>query len=424
MKKKSWVKALLAVFTVSLAAGLTACGNSGSSTKSSGPVKITFWHGMNGPYAKALNSIIKDYNKSQSKYKVVGTAQGDYTALQQKIMAGAKSHKLPTISQTTYTTVPDYVKNGFVEPFDNYIKKSDLSDIYPAFLSSSKYQGKYYSMPFSKSVRIMYYNPTLLKKYNLSVPTSWEEVQKDAAKVKADGLYGISFDKSFDMELEGLAKQNGNKLVSTDLTPNLNSKKTLEATHFIWDMVQNKEAKTAGEDIYGDRTFTSSKALFYVGSSAGISSMKQYAPKGFTWETMALPTYKGKKATELAGNDIVMFKDASAAEKKGGADFIKFLLSKKETIKWSEKTGYVPLTKSAVKDSGYQAFLDKNPADKAAVNSLDFGFQSTAFIGFSEYRTNLLSAVDAMLTKHETPEKAMGTLQTQTKKIIKDNNDK
>lgn len=119
-----------------------------------------------------------------------------------------------------------------------------------------------------------------------------------------------------------------------------------------------------------------------------------------------------------------MFKDASAAEKKGGADFIKFLLSKKETIKWSEKTGYVPLTKSAVKDSGYQAFLDKNPADKAAVNSLDFGFQSTAFIGFSEYRTNLLSAVDAMLTKHETPEKAMGTLQTQTKKVIKDNNDK
>ncbi|TOD02079.1 hypothetical protein, partial [Vibrio parahaemolyticus] len=85
---------------------------------------------------------------SQKQYKVVGTAQGNYTALQQKIMAAAKSRNLPTIAQTTYTTVPDYVKNGFISPLDQYMLKgddkmssSDLKDIYPAFLSSSKYQG-------------------------------------------------------------------------------------------------------------------------------------------------------------------------------------------------------------------------------------------------------------------------------------------
>ncbi|MCI1918468.1 MAG: ABC transporter substrate-binding protein, partial [Lactobacillus sp.] len=107
MKKSVWGKSLLGAAAVVLGLGLAACGNSSSdkSSDSGKKVTITFWHGMNGPYQKALNGIISDFNKSQDKYVVKGTAQGNYTALQQKIMAAAKSKKLPTIAQTTYTTV-------------------------------------------------------------------------------------------------------------------------------------------------------------------------------------------------------------------------------------------------------------------------------------------------------------------------------
>ncbi|MDT8950007.1 ABC transporter substrate-binding protein [Lacticaseibacillus paracasei] len=436
MKKQTWVKALLAMFTVVLVAVLTACGSNSSSKSSSSTksdsgkrVTITFWHGMNGPYQKALDQIINDFNKSQKQYKVVGTAQGNYTALQQKIMAAAKSRNLPTIAQTTYTTVPDYVKNGFISPLDQYMLKgddkmssSDLKDIYPAFLSSSKYQGKYYSVPFSKSTRILFYNEALMKKYNIAKPTSWEDIKKDADKLKADGIAAIGFDKSFDMEFEGLARQAGNPLVSADpLKANLDSKKTLTAANFIMDMVNSGEAKTAGEDIYGDKNFTAGKTLFYAGSSAGITNMKQNAPKDFKWGTMPLPSYKGKKATELAGNDIVLFKSASSDKQKGAWVFMKYLLSEKETSKWAQLTGYVPLRKSAVKSADFKKYLSANPTSQAAVDSLGFGFQSTAFIGFSEYRNDLLNAVDAMLTKHEKPDQALKTLQGQTETIIKTN---
>ncbi|WP_179394755.1 ABC transporter substrate-binding protein [Lacticaseibacillus absianus] len=434
MKKTVWGKSLLGVAALAMGLALAGCSSNSADKKSGSDSKvtITFWHGMNGPYAKALNTIIKDFNDSEDKYVVKGTAQGDYTALQQKIMAGAKSKSLPTIAQTTYTTVPDYVKNGFITPLDPYmidgsdkLSASDLKDIYPAFISSSKYQGKYYSIPFSKSTRIMYYNKTLMDKLGVKMPTSWEDIAKMAPSLKAKGVMAVGFDKSFDMELEGLARQNGNALVATkgkSFKANLDSKKTLEATHFIWDMIQNGEAKTAGEDIYGDKAFTSGKTLFYVGSSAGVSHMKTGAPKDLDWGTMPLPTYKGESATELAGNDIVMFKSASTDQQKGAWAFMKFLMSKKETIKWAEATGYVPLRKSAVEDAGFQAFLKKDPTAVASVDSLAAGFQSTAFIGFTEYRNNLLSAVDAMLTKKETPEKAMGDLQTKTEQIIKDNN--
>ncbi|KRO16596.1 ABC transporter substrate-binding protein [Lacticaseibacillus saniviri] len=436
MKKNTWVKALLGLFTVMLVTLLAACGSNNASSGNDGASKsgktttITFWHGMNGPYQTAINEIISDFNKSQSKYKVVGTAQGNYTALQQKIMAAAKSKSLPVIAQTTYTTVPDYSKQGFIESLDNYALKgsdkltdADLKDIYPTFLTSSKYDGQYYSVPFSKSTRILYYNSDLMKKYNIKMPTSWEDIQKDGEKLKSKGVAAIGFDKSIDMELEGLARQAGNSLVAPKtLKANLDSKKTLEATTFLMDMINKGTAKTAGEDIYGDKNFTSGKTLFYVGSSAGVSHMKQGAPKDLNWGTAPLPTYKGKKATEIAGNDIVMFKSATADQKKAAWAFMKYLMSKPVTAKWAEKTGYLPLRKSALEDQSFQDYLKKDPTAKASVDSLDFGFQSTAFVGYSEYRNDLLETVDAMLTKHEAPAKAMGSLQDQTEKIIKENN--
>lgn len=194
----------------------------------------------------------------------------------------------------------------------------------------------------------------------------------------------------------------------------------MQVTNMIFNMLQDGEAKTAGEDIYGDKNFTSGKTLFYIGSSAGVSSMQEDAPKGFEWNTTPVPSYKGKKATELAGNDLVMFKSASTDQRKGAWAFMKFLTSKKETIKWAEQTGYVPLRKSAVKDAGFQSYLQKHEVNKAAVDSLDSGFQSTAFKGFTEYRNDLLDAVDSMTTKHTKPVDAMGTLQKKTEAILKD----
>ncbi|KRK72543.1 ABC-type sugar transport system, periplasmic component [Lacticaseibacillus nasuensis JCM 17158] len=429
LMNKHWGKSLLAIGAAAvMAITLAACGSS-SKSGANQKVQITFWHGMNGVYNKALQGIITDFNKSQDKYVVKGTAQGNYTALQQKIMAAAKSKKLPTIAQTTYTTVPDYVNQGFITPLDPYMLKgsdkltsADKSDIYSTFLTSSKYDGKYYSMPFSKSVRIMFYNKDLMQKLGVkTIPTSWEDMAKLGKQLKSKGVAVVGFDQSFDMELDGLIHQAGTSIVTKNLKVNADSKKVLTATHVIWDMIHNGEAKTAGSDFYGDRNFTSGKTLFYIGSSAGVSSMKANAPKSLNWATTPLPSYLGQKGTELAGNDIVMFKSASTEQQKGAWAFMKFLTSKKETTKWAEKTGYVPLRKSAVTSSSYQAYLKQDPTAKAAVDSLDFGFQAIAFKGFTEYRTDVLNAVDAMLTKKQTPEKAMGDLQTSVEKIIQEN---
>ena len=157
MKKTSFWRLL--GFMGAILVLLTACGKQSSAAKSSSsstPVKITYWHRMTGSYDKALNKLITKFNQSQKKYKVVATSQGSYNALQQKIMAAGKSKTLPTMAQSPYTNIGDYVKNQLLLPFDsemlngsNKLSSSQRKDIYPSFLAAGKYNGKYYGLPFS-----------------------------------------------------------------------------------------------------------------------------------------------------------------------------------------------------------------------------------------------------------------------------------
>jgi len=42
------------------------------------PITINWWHAMRGARGKVADNMIKAFNDSQSKYKVVGTYKGAY----------------------------------------------------------------------------------------------------------------------------------------------------------------------------------------------------------------------------------------------------------------------------------------------------------------------------------------------------------
>ncbi|MFD1464367.1 extracellular solute-binding protein, partial [Paenibacillus farraposensis] len=207
------------------------CGKSATTTntkKAAEPVKITYWHRMTGSYKTALDHLIKQFNDSQKQYKVVGVSQGSYDALQQKIMAAAKSKTLPTLSQTPYTNIGDYVKNDFLIPFvdqmlngDNKLSAAQLADIYPSFLESGKYQGKYYGLPFSVSTSILFYNKDLMTKYNVQLPKTWDDVATAGKILKPQKLTAMALDNSYDVTLESMAQQAGHQLITKDLKANL-----------------------------------------------------------------------------------------------------------------------------------------------------------------------------------------------------------
>lgn len=271
-------------------------------------------------------------------------------------------------------------------------------------------------------MRVMYVNNDILKKYNLTVPTTWEQMAQDGKVLKAHGIYAYGFDASFQSEWEGMVHATGVNPVTADGQVNVNDPKAIAAANVVLDMIKDGTAKSAGSDVYWTKNFVNGKSAFYIGSSAGLSITAMQAPKSLDWTTAQVPAYQGNNGTEVAGNDLVLFKGATKEQKDGAHAFMKYLLQPANTTTWAKMTGYVPVDASAIKSNAYQAYLKANPRAMAAVDALPNSFAQTGFVGFNQYYTHAGQAFNNMLTNHTSAKDALDNLAKRTKQIISSNN--
>lgn len=424
---------MMVALTGLLAVTLAACGNGGdkqaSKTKTTETKEqttdIVFWHAMTGDLEKSLQTLTDEFNQDQKKYVVKLQSQGDYNTLQQKIMASAASGNLPAMAQTTYTSVPDMVNSKLVTPLDEFIKgkdglsSEDLKDIYPGFLESSKFDNKYYSMPFSKSTRVLFYNKDILDKYHLEIPKTWEDVEKMGEVLKADNIYAMGFENDLSLEFETLARQFGADFIDTkNKTTDIGQSDAIKGMDVINGLLEKGYARTAGEDKYFSGPFVQGQSALYIGSSAGISFVKSTAPETLHWGTAELPTENNKKLTQFAGNDLVAFNSATQEQKAGAFAFMKFLMSDKTTAEWAMKSGYLPLRKSALELPEYKAYLAEHPELEAVNKELDYGYSTSTFVGYGKFRTQLLSSLDEIVSKKASVAETLKGLQKQTEEIL------
>ncbi|MCI1553098.1 MAG: extracellular solute-binding protein [Levilactobacillus sp.] len=407
---KKFSRYLLLMATLSLLGVLGACGRQTATPTPAKRTTVTFWHGMTGTSQQTLNAMIRDFNHSQTQYRVVASGQGNFANVQQKITAAAKSQTLPTLAQTTYTNVPDYLHGKFIVPLNGYISKRTLNRIDPTLRQVSQYQGKTYAMPFSKSIGLLFYNQDLLRQLHLTVPRTWHDLVRDAAKAHAHGYTGLALDQTFRPQWSALACQAGTPLVAKH--PRLSSPQMLAATDVIYQMIKHQTAATAGTDGFGNVRFLKGKTLFYTGTSAAIGIMQTNTPKGLHWSAAKMPSFRGNpRVYAVQGNELVMFNSASPAQRRGAAALMKFLLAEKQTLKWAKATGYLPLTTKALRSQDYRNYLAKNPAAQATVKSLPYGKPDTAFYGYSETQNAATQVADELATLQTTPKQGLAQLQ-------------
>lgn len=443
-----WLKTGLGVLSAGLL--LAACGNGDSNESSSNvlsedssssdtgvsatdgeEIEITFWHAMNGPQGEALTSLVKDFNESQDQYTVVEQNQGDYTTLAQSVTAAAVSGDLPTMSQLTATDVVEYAANDLLLPISddllatNNFTQETIDDIYEGFWGSTIYEGERYAMPFSKSTRVMYYNQDMLDEYNTEVPETWEDVNALGELMVAadDEAYAMGFENGFEMEWETMARQNGSDFIDAKTgKAQVNDRAAVEALSIIKDALDKGYARTAGEDGYMSTPFANGATALYIGSSAGMGFVEEGAAEsGINWSVAEIPTLNDTALTLFAGNDLGLFSDASEEEQAGFIAFTNFLLEPENTAFWAMKTGYLPVRQSALVDESYAGYLEENPQYEAATKELDYGTSSETFVGYGEFRNQMVAAMEEISVNDADPQNVLDKLQTEVESILADN---
>lgn len=401
-------------------------------TESGEAVDITFWHAMNGPHQDAITELTKKFNESQDDVVVEEMNQGDYSSLQQSIMASGVSGDLPTMAQLTPGLAPDLADNGLLQSLeglfisDTGFTQEEMDDIYEGFIGGSMYKDEMYTVPFSKSTRVMFYNQGVLDEYDAEIPTSWDEVVALGEKMveASDDRVAMGLENGIEMEFETIARQNGSSFIEADpLKANINSPESIEALEFMMNSFDEGYARTAGEDGYFSGPFARGESALYIGSSAGVAHVQPSADENdLDWGTAEIPTFNDEELTLFAGNDLGLFTSATEEEQKAAMSFVHFLLEPENTAYWSMETGYVPIRRAALDVEEYKTFIEENPTAEAANKELEYGISSPIFKGYGEYRNALLETMDDVTISKKDVTEALTDLNKTAEDLIENEN--
>ncbi len=397
-------------------------------------VTISFYHTMGSNLTAVLDLYIEEFHKLYPNIKVEYTSVGGYDDVRDQISTEITVGGQPNIAYCYPDHVALYNLAGVVTQLDDLIASQEtvtlsdgtteilgLTDAQKAdFIEGYYNEGKQfgdglmYTMPLSKSTEVLYYNKTFFEANNLTVPTTWDELEKVCEQIKAIDPNSIPL--GYDSEANWFITMcEQYKSPYTSAT----------GDHFLFNNETNRgfikkfrewyqKGYLTTQTIYGAYTSglfvsnTGVKSYMSIGSSAGATHQRPAAVNGeypFEVGITTIPQVStDNKKVISQGPSVCIFQKENPQQVIASWLFVKFLTTNVNfQAEFSMASGYVPVLKSVADNAVYAEFL--NSADggdyisalsaKVCLEQQDAYYTSPAFNGSSAARDQ----VGTLLTK-------------------------
>jgi ABC-type glycerol-3-phosphate transport system substrate-binding protein len=391
--------------------------------------ELVFWQVMSDQKGKALQEIVDAYNATNPPIKIRSEFVGDYDTLYRKTMAALLAKRPPDLAMAYSNMVSEYMKYDSVVDLTPYLAaepKQNVDDYFPAFLEDCRFaafDNKLLSMPFTKSILLMYYNIDMLKEVGVNAPpATWDEFISVCKAIKAKrGIVPLAFARDAST-IDGLIFSFGGQVYDPKTAkPLFDNAATLGMLTLLHDLFDQGLAHETAYNTYDDRNdFVSQNAAFFIRSSTSRPYVKQLVGDKFHWNVAVIPHDKNIKTpqTVLFGPNLCIFKKDPAREKAAWA-FVRYFTSPEASAKWTLKSGYLPVRKSALNQPIIKTFLSDHPSNGQTVDIIPFAHSEPSVQGWQEVRTQLEKTAAQVITKNQTPEEAAKDLQTQAIQMLK-----
>ena len=352
-------------------------------------VTITFYHTMGSNLSDVLNLYIEEFNKLYPNIHVQHEQVGSYDDVREQISTEITVSAQPNIAYCYPDHVALYNLAGVVATLDNLIE-SDITvtradgstevlgltdeqkaDFIEAYYNEGKQfgDGLMYTMPFSKSTEVLYYNKTFFDEHKLQLPTTWDELEALCAKIKAIDPESIPL--GYDSEgnwFITMCEQYGSDYTSAT------------GDHYLFDNETNRsfvkkfrewyqKGYLTTQTLYGSYTsglFTAesgTRSYMSIGSSAGATHQRPAATADGTYPfevgiaTIPQVNTSNKKVISQ-GPSVCIFKKDNPQEVVASWLFVKFLTTSVSfQAEFSMASGYVPVLKSVSENPEYAKFI-------------------------------------------------------------------
>ena len=368
-----------------IAAALLAAG---CALNAQAQVEIHWWHSMPGAIGEWVNDLAKEFNGSQTAYKIVPTFKGGYeesfTSFVAAYRAGSAPHLIQVYEVGTATMM---ASKGVHVPVGKVMKDAGLPFNPGAYVPAvaSYYTtpgGEMLSYPLNSSTTVMLYSKDAFKAAGLNPdkpPATWPEVALAAAKLKASG-HKCPFTTSFQSwtQLESFSTWHNVEFATRSngfggLDARLNITTPLHVRHI--ENLANMAAQ--GLFIYKGRgstegTFLSGECAMVTGSSAAYGVLKRSAK--FAWAISPLPFYPdvpgAPQNTVIGGASLWVSAGKKAEDYKGVAQFLAYLSRPEVAAKSHQRTGYLPVTIASYEATDKSGFYKENPGTDVSVTQM------------------------------------------------------
>jgi len=350
-----------------------------------------------------LDAYVEEFNKLYPNITVVHKQVGGYDDVRKQISTEITVGNQPSIAYCYPDHVAGYNVAKAVTTLDSLIASdieitradgtteklgltdAQIADFIQGYYNEGKQFGddKMYTMPFSKSTEVLYYNATFFAEHGLTPPKTWDELEALCAKIKE--IDPDSIPLGYDSEANWfitMCEQYDSPYTSAT------------GDHFLFDNDTNKsfvkrfrewyqKGYVTTQEIYGSYTsglFTTLgesytdedgnyvkviKSYMSIGSSAGATH--QRPTKGddgsypFEVGITSIPQLNAENPKVISqGPSICIFKKDNPQEVIASWLFVKFLTTSVEfQAEFSMASGYVPVIKSVANDEIYADFLAK-----------------------------------------------------------------
>lgn len=357
---------------------------------------------MSGPNGEAVQYLVDRFN-AENEYGIVveATYQGGYNDAHRKVTAALVADEYPNLGQAYGNNVATYFPSGKVVQLDSLIFDpewgvEDFDDIIAGYReeSSAFEDGKFYTLPFSKSTEVLYYNTDFFNKTGIyadrqgpvfTPPTTWAELEETAKAITAiTGKPSFGYDSIANMFITWTQQNGGEYTRLLDLNGNpvplgsrirFNNLQAVEAVDFFVEGVNNGYFRIAGDDRYLSGPFVSGDLMMYIGSTSGSVFNQSDL---FTYGAAQVPFGKQRKVIQQGANFFML--DHGAEQNLATFIFLNWVMETEQTVEWSMRSGYLPVRESARELPVYKAFLDSNVNPTkvvgASYNSSDYIFDA------------------------------------------------
>lgn len=328
--------------------------------------EITFWHSFTqGPRLETIQAAADAFMAEHPKVKI-NIETYSWADFYTKWTTGLASGNVPDMSTAQNNQVVEMIDADAIIPLDDLIDSIGRDRFYEAPLQEMTIDGVCYAVPIYLHAYVMWYRSDLLDKYDLEVPTTWDELYEEAKTItEGEGgeVYGASVpmstnDQQATIWLDLWAGSLEKSLLTEDGKANLTDPDIIEGIKYWVKMY--KDCSPADSINFNQ---LDQSTLFYVGKSAfdfnsgfHIGGVETNAPELLdSIDCAPMPTLDGTGDPDYIVNNMPMVVWKNSEHPEICKAFIEFFYQPENYVPFllSVPAGMLPAVKDIADDPAF-----------------------------------------------------------------------